>query len=301
MEYQILEPGDRQYPAKLTQRMGKEAPVLYYHGPLKLLNRFSVTVIAADMTPAQAMLASNDMLFVIREYALNYVGPWHAVMETEIFRLALDTPTDPTRLRSLTILTARGLARETLDNFLGDRFGYKGPFTGFPQKEEFYRRAKEEELLWLSVTEPNQKPFLRKSILFRNWVSCALADVVFVPFAEKGSKTLITVKKVVKAGIPVFTCQYDDNKENDVNKDLFNLGIAPYKRKTIGAFLESLGAGKGGEPPFPKKEEPSLPIPPLLVRERPQALYGSKKEEQLDLLSANVVGKQRGTVKGRKK
>lgn len=301
MEYQALKPGDRQYPARLTQRMGKEAPILCYRGPLKLLNRFSMAVIAADMIPAQAMLASNDILFAIREYALNYVGPWHSVMETEIFRLALDTPTDPMRLRSLTILTARGLARETLDNFLGDRFGYKGPFTGFPQKDEFSRRAQENELLWLSVAEPNQKRFLRQNILMRNWVSCALADVVFVPFAERGTKTFVIVKQVVEAGIPVFTCQYDENKEADVNNDLFKLGIAPFKRKAIGAFLESLGAGKGGEPPFPKKEEPSLPIPPLLARERPQTLYGSKKEEQLDLLSANVAGKQRETVKGRKK
>ena len=64
------------------------------------------------------------------------------------------------------------LARETLDIFLGDRFGYSGPFTGFPQKEEFFRRARAGELLWLSITEPNTLRFLRENILLRNWIAC---------------------------------------------------------------------------------------------------------------------------------
>ena len=145
MEYETLTTQDPRYPGKLRERLKDEAPALYFHGPLKLLDRFGITVIAADSTPAPAQLATNDLLFKIREYAINYIGPWHAVWETEIFRLALYTPNDPDRRRSVTICTGRGLACENLDNFLGDRFGYKGPFTGFPEKEEFYRRAHEEE------------------------------------------------------------------------------------------------------------------------------------------------------------
>jgi hypothetical protein len=205
------------------------------------------------------MLATNDMLFKIREYALNYIGPWHSVMETEIFRLALDTPTDEQRRRSLTICTARGLSRENWDNFLGDRFGYEGPFTGFPQKEEFFRRAREEELLWFSITDPQQKRFERRNILMRNRVACALADVVFVPFSEKGAKTFITVKQVLEDKVPIFTCQYAPDKETDVNKDLFALGIPSYPRKTVGQYLESLGARKDAPPPFiPPKPETTL-------------------------------------------
>jgi hypothetical protein len=206
------------------------------------------------------MLATNDMLFKIREYALNYIGPWWSVMETEIFRLALDTPTDPERRRSLTICTARGLARENWDNFLGDRFGYKGPFTGFPQKEEFYRRAREGELLWLSIAPPEQKRLERKTIICRNRVACALADVVLVPFAEKGNKTLSVVKHALKTGVPMFTCQYSADQATDVNKDLFALGVPSYNRKTVGKYLESLGARVDGSPPFPVNAEPVLQV-----------------------------------------
>ena len=271
MEFETLTTADPRYPRKLLERLRGEAPTLYFHGPLKLLERFSMAVICADLHSGKAMLATNDMLFKIREYALNYIGPWHAVMETEIFRLALDTPTDPDRRRSLTICTARGMARENLDNFLGDRFGYDGPFTGFPQKEEFCRRARDEELLWLSITKPEQKRFLRQDIMLRNRVACALADVVFVPFAEKGNKTLITVKQVLRDGVPMFTCQYSDDKATDVNKDLFALGIPSYSRKTIGKYLEAMGATVDAPPPFSSKIPGTMAVREAPVDRKPRA------------------------------
>jgi predicted Rossmann fold nucleotide-binding protein DprA/Smf involved in DNA uptake len=264
VDYETLTPKDERFPRRLRERMGADAPTLFFHGPLHLLERFTLAVLAGDSIAGQAMLATNDLLFSIREYALNYIGPWHSVMETEIFRLALDTPTDRERRRSLTICTARGLERENWDSFLGDRFGYEGPFTGFPQKEEFFRRARAEELLWLSITEPKQKRFLRQNILLRNRIACALADVVFVPFAEKGNKTLTTVKQVIRDGVPLFTAQYGPDKETDVNKDLLALGVPAYTRKTVGKHLESLGAAVNAPPPFPSQSSA-----PSVVRDTP--------------------------------
>ncbi|HOU59843.1 MAG TPA: hypothetical protein PLS59_10395 [Kiritimatiellia bacterium] len=254
MEFETLTPADPRYPRRLLERLGATAPTLYFNGPLKLLDRFTMAMIAADLSPGHAVMAANDMLFKIREYALNYIGPWHSVYETEVFRLAIDTPTDPERRRSLTIFTARGLARETLDVFLGDRFGYSGPFTGFPQKEEFLRRAKAGELLWLSITEPNTLRFLRENILLRNWIACALADVVFVPYSDKKSKTFQTVKQIVAASIPVFTV------EHEICRDLHGLGIPTYTRKTVGRYLESLGARPDAPPPFPPLATPTLQV-----------------------------------------
>ena len=258
MEYEALIPTDPRYPRRLLERLGAAAPTLYFNGPLKLLDRFTMAMIAADLSPGHAVMAANDMLFKIREYALNYIGPWHSVYETEVFRLAIDTPTDPEHRRSLTLFTARGLARETLDIFLGDRFGYSGPFTGFPQKEEFFRRAKAGELLWLSITEPNTLRFLRENILLRNWIACALADVVFVPYSDKKSKTYHAVTRVVEAGIPVFTV------EHEICRDLHALGIPAYTRKTVGRFLESVGARTDAPPPFPLS--PQI-VPALQVNE----------------------------------
>jgi hypothetical protein len=262
MEYQKLVPADPAYPEKLRARLGEEAPALYYQGPLKLLDRFGMGVVCSDLIPGQCMIEANQLLFTIREYAMNYIGGWHSVMETEIFRLAMDRPTDPDNLRSLTMLTARGLARENWDNFLGDRFGYEGPFTGFPQKDEYYRRAQAGEILVMSATEPQLKRFLRSNIILRNTLSCLLADVVFVPYAGKGSKTYATCKKILPLGIPIFTVGRAENKET------LDLGIPAYTRKTVGEFLEKLGAVKGSEAPFPDAATGSpgpilkLPSPP---------------------------------------
>ena len=272
MEYETLTTRDPRYPVKVLERMKDDAPTIYFHGPLKLLDRFNLTVIGADLIPGQALMAMSDSFMTVRQYAMNFVGPWQAVGEMEVFTYVLETKFDPDRRRSLTACTARGLARENWDNFLGDRFGYKGPFTGFAQKPEYYRRAREEELLWLSVTPPEQLRFERKYIILRNRVACALADVVYVLFAEKGTKTFSVVGHALKTGVPMFTCQYSDDKPTDVNKDLFALGIPSYNRKTVGKYLESLGATVDAPSPFqPKAAKPMIVQEASPVKPGPRA------------------------------
>jgi hypothetical protein len=252
MEYQILKPGEAGYPSRLTQRLGPEAPVLWYHGPLKLLDRFTIAVAASDLIPAQAMLAANQLLFTIREYSLNYIGGWHSVMETEIFRIALDRRNDAHGIKSLTMFSARGLDHESWEGFLADRFGEKGPFTGFPEKEEYLRKAQAGELLVLSLAEPSLKKMTRTNIMARNLAACALADVAFIPFAEKGTKTYTLCKRVLEKGIPIFASECAENG------DLVELGIPTLNRKSVGGFLEQLGASVSDEPPFPRSDNAAL-------------------------------------------
>ncbi len=246
MEHQVLKPGGHGYPKRLTERLGADAPVLYYHGPLKLLDRFTLAVAASDLIPAQAMMAANQLLFTIRDYGINYIGGWHSVMETEIFRLALYRKNDPRYIRSLVLFSARGLEHESWEGLLADRFGAKGPFTGFPEKEEYLRRAREGELLMLSVTEPGLKKMTRANILARNLAACALADVAFIPFAEKGTKTYTLCKRLVEKGIPVFTAECAENT------DLYDLGIRGCRRENVGQFIEKIGGSTAGESPFPQ-------------------------------------------------
>ncbi|GEM_PF-413219 len=249
MEYETLTPDAAEYPAKLRTRLGDAAPTLYYHGPLKLLDRLCLGVICSDNHPGQCMLEANQLLFTIREYALNYVGGWQSVMEMEIFRLSLDARQDPRGMRSTTMLTSRGMQHETWDNYLDDRYGPVGPFRDFPQKPEYYRRGKEGESLALSATEPTVKRMLRANILQKNLVACALSDLIFVPFADKGSKTMISVKRALKLGIPMFTVNVPQNNF------LLDMGIPTCTRNTVGAFLESQGAARDGASPFPKPDQ----------------------------------------------
>ena len=230
MEYQVLERSDSRYPKRLIERLGAEAPPrLYYHGPLDLLARPTLASMCADSTGGIAMMAANQLLFTIREYELNYVGGWHSIMETEIFRLGLWRYN-----HTVTLFTAKGLGHETFDSYLLDRF--YPPMDKFPERKEFYLRAEADELLVLSIVEPETSRSLRLNVVERNWVACALADFIFIPYAPKGSKTYALAKRVKEAGWPVFTV------DDPPGASLHELGITGFSRKSIGMFLEGLGA-----------------------------------------------------------
>jgi len=232
VDYQILKRSDAAYPKKLQERLGSEAPATICHyGPLNHLDLFTMAVISADSINGLAMMAANQVLFTVREYAMNYIGGWHSVMETEIFRLGLFRP----NVR-LTLFSAKGLGRETFESFLNDRFC--PPLHEFPEREEYERRAGAGELLILSLTNPREGRTHKKNVVARNWTACALADVVFVPFADFGTKTLAMAERVVKAGIPIFTTDHESNRP------LHALGVAALNRKSTGEYLERLGAVK---------------------------------------------------------
>jgi predicted Rossmann fold nucleotide-binding protein DprA/Smf involved in DNA uptake len=230
MEYKILTPSDQNYPKRLLKRLGQSSPEqIFCYGPLDFLNRFTVAVISADSISGLAMMAANQLLFTIREYDLNLIGGWHSVMETEIFRLGLFR-----KNLAVTLFTAKGLERETFESFLETRF--YPPLHEFPEREEYFSRAREGKLLMLSVSPPQEGKMKRPNIINRNWLACVLSDVVFVPFAEKGTKTLSLAKRVLAAQIPVFTT------DHEANKPLHQLAIPGLSRKSVGDYLENLGA-----------------------------------------------------------
>ena len=230
MEYQIVTPSDQEYPRRLLDRLGKSSPEqIFYCGPLGFLKRFTMAVISADSISGLALMATNQLLFTIREYDLNIIGGWHSVMETEIFRLGLFR-----KNFTVTLFTAKGVERETFESFLETRF--HPPLHEFPEREEYFRRSREGELLMLSVSPPQEARMKRPNIINRNWLACVLSDVVFVPFAEKGTKTLALAKRVLSARVPIFTT------DHEANISLHQLGIPGLSRKSVGPHLEKLGA-----------------------------------------------------------
>ncbi|MBI4689777.1 MAG: hypothetical protein HY754_05880 [Nitrospirae bacterium] len=247
MEYRVITPSDSQYPVKAKERLGKETPEIFYNGKLELLDRFTMSVICSDKSHGIELLETNQVLFTIREYDMNYIGSWHSIIESEIFRLALfqgygryASKKGRNILlgnRTLTLFSAKGLNNETYESYLLDRF--YPPLHEFPERDEYFRRAAEGELLMLSVCEPDETRQTRKNIMARNWMACVLGDIIFIPYGPKGSKTYITAKKVVEANIPVFTL------DHPTCADLHNLGIPGFNRKTVKIFLDEKGAKLG--------------------------------------------------------
>ncbi len=244
MEYRVTTPSEASYPSRLKARLGNDAPEkICYHGPLEFLDRFTMSVICSDESHGTELWETNQILFTIREYDMNYIGSWHSAIETEIFRLALFTgytyASKKSRSlllgdRTLTLCSAKGLNVETYDSFLLDRF--YPPLHEFPERSEYFRRAEAGELLMLSVSEPDDAKQSRKNIMQRNWTACALGDIVFIPYGPKGTKTYTMAKKVIEANIPVFTI------DHPTSADLHKLGIPGFNRKTVRAFLEKKGA-----------------------------------------------------------
>ncbi|MEW6409150.1 MAG: DNA-processing protein DprA [Nitrospirota bacterium] len=230
MEYRVITPSDPNYPRKVKERFGNKTPErIYYNGPLEFLDRFTMAVISADSITGLAMMETNQILFTIREYDMNYIGGWHSVMETEIFRLGLFR-----KNTTVTLFSCKGLDIESYDSFLLDRF--YPPLHEFPERDEYFRRAKDGELLMLSVSNPVETRQLRKNIMERNWIACVLSDVVFIPYGPKGSKTYTMAKKILETNIPAFTI------DSEECKDLHEIGVSKFNRRTVRAFLEGKGA-----------------------------------------------------------
>ncbi|MCL4476010.1 MAG: hypothetical protein M1508_07280 [Nitrospirae bacterium] len=247
MEYRVIAPSDPEYPRKAKERLGDKAPTIYYNGNLELLNRFTMSVLCSDESHGTELWETNDILFTIREYDLNYLGSWHSIIETEIFRVGLFKGFGSERYRpkkqpllgekTVTLFSAKGLKNESYESYLLDRF--YPPLHQFPERDEYFRQAEAGELLMLSICDPDDGRQSRKNIMERNWMACVLGDVVFIPYGPKGTKTYTTAKKVVEANIPAFTI------DHATSADLHKLGIPGFNRKTVKAFLEQRGAKRG--------------------------------------------------------
>lgn len=269
MEYKIITLGDSNYPKKFIERLGDKCPKkLYYNGPLEYLNKFTIAVLCSEDSGGVAFMEMNQVLYTLRDYAINYIGGWFSWMEREIFMLGLYRS-----YSTVVIFSSKGLKNETFDSFLLEIF--PPPMHQFPQRKEYFRRAQEGKLLMLSIVEPDEKRKIYKNIMERNFVSCALADIVFIPYAIKGSKTYTSAKRILKANIPVFTV------EHNISKDLHDLGIPGYNRKTVKNLLEE----KGAKLPVPEKVEvqreniPEVKIP-YEVKQPSQATINFIKEKK---------------------
>jgi len=251
MEYQVVTPSDAKYPKKLKKRLGADCPAkLYYNGPLEFLDHFTLATIASDKPTGAGIRAFWDLLYAIWDYEMNHISGWYSVIETEMFHKALFTGFSHRRTEKyhsfITLFSAKGLVKESYDDFLLYRF--YPPFDKFLTRDEYFRRAKDGELLMLSVVKPDEGRQLRKNIVERNFLACALSDLVYIPWAPKGSKTYTLAKKVVQAKIPVFTVDRElliENKVNEWDPDfdrLYRLGIPGYNRKTLKPVLEQMGA-----------------------------------------------------------
>jgi hypothetical protein len=237
-----------------------------------------------------------DVFFPVFEFEMNAVSGWQSVNEGVFLRSVLDMP-----WITLTLFTACGIEQETYMSFLDYR--HRPPQDSFIQRDEYERRAAEGELLLVSASEPANRRQTREIIMRRNWIACHMADVVFIGGTERVSmqfsykkqkmvprrqKTWALAKMLVKTGIPLFTVDHPDNR------DLHALGIPGMNDKTVGPFLESLGAKRGKPPEEPRRRRGPVLVEPDVVR-RP----GDSGAIQLELMDRSPRRRRRKAVRRR--
>jgi hypothetical protein len=61
MDYRILNPDNADYPLRLKERLGTNAPVLYARGRLDYLSRWTMAFFTADVEPGLVTRAVWDM------------------------------------------------------------------------------------------------------------------------------------------------------------------------------------------------------------------------------------------------
>ena len=98
-----------------------------------------------------------------------------------------------------------------------------------------------------------------------------LADIIFIPYGPKGSKTYTTAKKLIETKIPVFTLELEECN------DLHQLGIPKFNRKTVAKFLEDNGAKIA-----PKIEEGYGPIEKVEVIKEQAVIVKEPTQLKLD-------------------
>lgn len=242
MEHHGIAPAEPGYPPLLRERLGADAPPLAARGAFRLLERFCLAAACTDEIPGSALIAANDLLFQVRETPCNYVGGWHSVMETEIFRLALDRRSAGWEGRSLTVIRALSFRHQTPVDFLTTRFGHGGPFSNFPEKPEFLRRDATGEMLWLSAAPDHLTEMTEDVIARRNQLACAMSHVVFLPYAGPTSRTIALAAWILEHRIPAFTSMDEECAP------LRELGVRGLTRKAVRPFLEEHGAFRPGWP-----------------------------------------------------
>ncbi len=75
MAYKVITQEDKEYPEKLKERLEDSAPEkIYYNGPLEFPNKFTMGVISYNEIGGSGLMETNQLLFTIREYEMNYIG-----------------------------------------------------------------------------------------------------------------------------------------------------------------------------------------------------------------------------------
>lgn len=189
--------GDQAYPHKLGSHLGSSAPeTVAALGNLDLLNEQMLALFCSVKCPGKLILETYDLAQRLRHAGVTVISGFHSPMERECL-VQLLRGTQPVVIcpaRSLKGMRIAAEHREPLE-------------TG--------------RLLILSPFIEKERRTTVDMAVYRNRFVAALAERVFVAYAEPGGKTEAFCREVIGWGKPLYTLA------GEANANLFALGARP--------------------------------------------------------------------------
>jgi predicted Rossmann fold nucleotide-binding protein DprA/Smf involved in DNA uptake len=176
-----LSPSDAQYPARLTERLGRDAPArLFASGNLDLLDLPKTALFCSTRCPGSVLLATYDQAAHWRDEGRCIISGFHSPVEKECLRILLRGR------QPIVICPARSLEGMRLPA------AWKPPLA-------------EGRLLLLSHFSAGHRRITAPLATRRNAVVAALADEVFVLYAAPGSKIESLCRSILALDRPAIT------------------------------------------------------------------------------------------------
>jgi predicted Rossmann fold nucleotide-binding protein DprA/Smf involved in DNA uptake len=171
---------DPKYPPQFRKHLGDHAPTcIFTLGKLEILQTQPLALFCSRKCPGDLILKTYDLAQHWRAQGVTVIGGFHSPMERECLRILLRSP------HPVILCPARGLPRRI--------------------EPEFKRPLAEGRLLLLSALPDSVRHATEDTARQRNCVVAALADRIFIAFAELSSKTESFCRAIVTWGKPLLT------------------------------------------------------------------------------------------------
>ena len=187
MDIRYLHRDNPDYPVSLCKILGEKAPIrIAVRGNPEILQNKMLALFCSVKCPGLLILMTYDLVQELRHIDLTVIGGFHSPMERKCLTILL-RGTQP-----IIICLARSIEKMRLPS------EYKKPLTDGRM------------LLISPFVDKPRRPSI-KTTLYRNRLVAALADQVFVAYAEPSGKTESLCREVVSWRKPLYTLGSDHN------------------------------------------------------------------------------------------
>ena len=199
MDLVYLKQDNSRYPSGLKAYLGGRAPQrVAALGNLNILRHKMLALFCSVRCPGHLILQTHDLAQTLRELEVTVISGFHSPVEREGLTVLLRSSSP------LVVCPARSL----------DRMRIPAPYRPLLEQGRL--------LLLSPFVEKPRRPTVQTT-LYRNLFVAALADTLFVAYAEPGGKTEELCREALTWGKPLYTLE-DDN-----NAHLMAMGVKPVR------------------------------------------------------------------------